>query len=298
MSGIYLSINQSIKSDSNTYYRILEFLGNGANAYAYRCFCTSGTNKGLEFVLKLQYNLSTETRRERFKREAAFLQSNVHPSILQQYDMGTFVTNKNAFPFIITGYMPKTLAKELQEKGIPFRTKVKYACQLLSAIAFLQNLSIVHRDIKPNNIFINNDNAILGDFGLIKKVDNVSDGDDIELIKDTILKPSFGYAAMARYYRTPELVNYANSTDNIYIESDVFQLGLVLAELFSGKNPLLPSEDLRSPIQLETIAHINAPKVYVKRIRNVLEQMLIVDRKERITADLALDHFSGIFQEL
>lgn len=72
MAKIFIQIGQSIRSDNNIYYKILEFLGNGANAFAYRCLCTSGQNKGIEFVLKLQYNLSTEIRRERFLREAAF----------------------------------------------------------------------------------------------------------------------------------------------------------------------------------------------------------------------------------
>ncbi len=36
MPSLYITVGQSVKSDSNNYYKILEFLGNGANAYAYR----------------------------------------------------------------------------------------------------------------------------------------------------------------------------------------------------------------------------------------------------------------------
>ena len=102
----------------------------------------------------------------------------------------------------------------------------------------LQKKNIIRRDIKPNNIFISNNNAILGDFGLIKELNQDEQrimDDDINLINETIINNEEGYAAMARYYRTPELVNYANHKDELHIESDVFQLGLVLAKLLRAK---------------------------------------------------------------
>lgn len=251
MGNIYIQVGKSIQVDSGEYYKILQFLGSGANAFAYRCLCTSGYNRGIEFVIKIQYNLSTEIRRQRFLREAAFLRSCNHPAILSQYDFGTFVTAKGSFPFMVTNFMPETLKKKISGQPLSFKSKIKYSCQLLSAVAFLQSQNIIHRDIKPNNIFISNDNAVLGDFGLIKRLeaeDRVAIDDDIELVNSTVINNFSGYTAMARYYRTPELVNYANRADNLHLQSDIFQLGLVLTELFTGKNPLKPSADLHSPI--------------------------------------------------
>lgn len=290
---IYIKVGQSLRSASGNYYKVLEFLGNGANAYAYRCLCTSGLNRGIEFVIKIQYNLSTETRRERFLREAEFLRSCNHPAILMQYDYGTFVTARDRYPFIVTNYMQETLLERMK-KEIPFDLKVKFACQLLSAVSFLQRQHIIHRDIKPNNIFINNDSAILGDFGLIKKLnddDSTSDTDDIELVKATLVS---GYAAMARYYRTPELVDYANHRAPLYLESDIFQLGLVLTEMFTGKNPLRPAGNLYAPIELDDIEVINAPH-HSAVIRNILMQMLQIDRSKRIGINSAMDKFTGIY---
>lgn len=300
MADIYLQVGQSIRSSKNNYYKILEFLGNGANAFAYRCLCTSGSNRGIEFVLKIQYNLSTETRRERFLREQKFLETCNHPAILRQYDYGTFITAKNSFPFIITSIMPETLRKRLDSNVIPFQTKVKYACQLLSAVSFLQSQNVVHRDIKPNNIFISNDNVLLGDFGLIKVVDdNPSDADDIDLVNETVMCSFTGYAAMARFYRTPELVNYANQTDIMHIESDVFQLGLVLAEVFTGQNPLVPEQDLHSPIHLNRIGHIDDNGTGMGgNIFLTIKQMLEMDYHKRIGIQLALDRFTGMYQSL
>lgn len=302
MADIYIECGQSIKSESGNFYRILEFLGNGANAFAYRCICTSGLNRGMEFVLKIQYNLSSETRRERFLREAAFLQTCSHPAILAQYDSGTFVTQKNRFPFIITNYMPETLQERLKVGSLAFDTKTKMACELLSAVAFLQQQKIVHRDIKPGNIFISENNAILGDFGLIKKIEAGSDDnseDDVELVNETVMNQFSGYVAMARYYRTPELVAYANHEDILHVESDVFQLGLVLTELFTGNNPLIPADDLRSPIKLGKIGHVECgDRNNGKLVHNTLAEMLDLNWNTRIKIDQAIDKFTGLYANL
>lgn len=296
MPGICIQVGQSLRSDNGVYYKVLEWIGTGANAFAYRCLCTSGQNRGIEFVIKIQYNLSTEIRRERFLREAAFLSRCNHPAILTQFDYGTFITAQNQFPFIVTNFMPETLGQRMHTE-IPFNLKIKFSCQLLSAVAFLQSQQIVHRDIKPNNIFISNDNAVLGDFGLIKKIDfenDIATNDDIDLVNSTVLTNLNGYVAMARYYRTPELVNYANRTAPLYLESDVFQLGLVLTELFTGKNPLRPVENLHTPIMLDDIGYIPAPH-HGRLIHDTLAQMLQIDHQTRIRIDLAIDRFTGIY---
>jgi hypothetical protein len=72
-----------------------------------------------------------------------------------------------------------------------------------------------------------------------------------------------------------------------------------LAELFTGKNPLVPVDDLHAPIELQPIGFVEAENYSVgKTIRNTIASMLEVDYKKRFSIQDALDRFTGIYQEL
>ncbi len=304
MTGIYLEPGRSIFAQgSKTYYKIIKYLGRGGNAIAFLVQCTDGRYRGLIFVLKVQYNLSTPARRNRFARETDFLKEETHPAILGHFDDGEYhLPDKRVYPFVITNYCPQTLEALIHTGSIAFSSKVLYACQLLSALQVLQDRNILHRDIKPNNIFINGSEAILGDFGLIKAIDTATEtdlehDDDIQMINDTALQDAKGYAAMPHYYRTPELVAYANKEDSLHIESDVFQLGLVFAKMFTGENPLIESRDIKAPIKMRKIGVIADTKDG-GLVCNLIRSMLTLDYHERAKVHDLLSGFTGLYEKV
>lgn len=143
--------------------------------------------------------------------------------------------------------------------------------------------------------------AILGDFGLIKKLD-ASDQieescDDIDMINETAFHSADGYVAMPFFYRTPELVAYANKEDVLHLESDVFQLGLVLAELFTGENPLVPSTNIKEPIRLKKLAQITGTQDG-GLVFKLLRSMLTIDYKERAKVDDLLNSFNMLYEKV
>lgn len=278
----YLEPGKSIREGSN-WYRNIQFIGKGGNGVTFLIVCTGGKYKGGLFALKVFYKISSEQRRQRFSEEILFMKEQHHPSIMRQYGEGAFADR----PFVIMEYIPNTLTNEIQRKSISIAKGLTYSLQLLSAVKHLHSLNKIHRDIKPGNVFINNSSAVLGDFGLLKDVDSEENEEE----KNEIL----GYIAMPKFYRTPELVRYARHESNLRKESDIFQLGLLFACIFTGKNPLKPTNNLLSDIELD---EVDTPKGrHGRRIKNVIDKMLIINPDERITVDEVLDNFNGIFQD-
>ncbi|MDD6338612.1 MAG: protein kinase [Lentisphaeria bacterium] len=302
MAKIYIRIGQSLESETGNFYQVQKFLGQGGNAYSYLVICTSGPHRGLLFVAKVLYNLSSPKRIERFEREANFLKTTTHPSLLKHHDSGKYIIRRDntTYPFIITNYMPDTLEKRITERSIDFNEKILFSCNLLNALIYMRDKNIIHRDIKPGNIFIDNHNAILGDFGLIKDLsckDPSQVEDDIRCLNDSIAHGEDGYVAMPYFYRTPELVKFANGKDTLHIESDVFQLGLVLAEMFTGKNPLVPG-DIKSPVVLNKIGYINDAGKNGGLVFNSIKEMLSFDYSKRPHPNQTLDHFLQIYDDI
>lgn len=302
MSKIYISIGQSLESETGNFYKVLNFLGKGGNAFSYLVVCTSGSNRGLLFVAKVLYNLSSPKRIERFDRETTFLKTTTHPSILRHHDSGKYIIKRDntTYPFIITNYMPETLELCIKKNSIGFREKVLFSCNLLNALIYLRDKKIIHRDIKPGNIFIDNHNAILGDFGLMKDLscnDPSQIEDDIQCLNESLTHGEAGYVAMPHFYRTPELVKFANGEDTLHIESDVFQLGLVLAEMFTGNNPLIPG-DIKSQVRLNRIGKIKDSGKHSGLVFNSIKGMLSLDYSKRPLPNSILDHFLLIYEDI
>lgn len=278
---LYINTFVGIKSNAGAWYQVIKFLGKGGNGVSYLVLCTEGDYQGCVFTLKILYRISEPERVDKFLHEIAFLKDCNYPTVLKQYDEG----NWNGRPFVVVDYMSKTLTEEIQKEHILLSNKILYSLQLLSALKYLRSKNVVHRDIKPSNIFIKDKTAILGDFGLIKDVTNQED-DDIDEFK--------GSLAMAHAYRTPELVSYARSESPLCFESDIFQLGLVLCELFTGRNPLKPTDDPLSDVQLNPIS--NSHNSYTNKAIWIIRQMLKIDKDERISLDNALARFNMLFE--
>ena len=303
-TGIYFNIGQSVIASSSNYYKIVEYKGCGGNAIVFKVQSTSGENRGMIFALKVQYNLSTEKRKERFFIETEFLKECTHPAIIRHIDDGIYeLRDGRSYPFVITNFLPTTLEAIIGNQEVTFIRKIEITCQLLSALQYLQSRMLLHRDIKPSNIFISNSDSYLGDFGLLKSVYQSTAeeiDDDVALLNheiDTDISDLVGYVAMPKRYRTPELVKYANHEGELRLESDVFQLGLVLAELFTGENPLQAAQNITDPINLNAIGRIEGTEdggLVFLQLSNMLNQ----DYTRRSSVYSLLASFTGLYEQI
>lgn len=281
----YLDVDQSILSESKVWYRNLQLLGSGGNAATFLVVATSGDHRGVPFAVKFFRKLSRPERQASFLAEMRFLRTCNHPSIMRVFDAGIFYNN----PFFVAEYLPNTLEKVMRASGTSIVLKISFALQILSALAYLERLEppVIHRDIKPQNIFVKGNSCVLGDFGLLKHADP-------SLAEDRdVFKESLGVGMPFRY-RTPDQVAYLNNLAPLTAKSDVFQLGLVLAELFTGRNPEKRAGDFGDPVELEPLRRI--PGSLSDPIASIINRMLMPDPDSREPASRLLDPWEGVFR--
>ena len=285
---VRLSFRQAIQAESGSLYHNVQQLGRGGNAVTFLMIAGSGPSQGVPFAVKIFRRVSKPERRQSFLDEVRFLQECNHPNILRIFDEGT---HGGEHPFVVSEYLPQTLADVIRVRSTSLAVKVSYALQLLSTLDYLGSLSpaVIHRDIKPQNIFIKGPSCVLGDFGLMKRLDTVW-----EESSESVVKESVG-PGMPFYYRTPDLVDYAGGGRLPTVKSDVFQLGLVLAELFTGRNPERRAEnnDFLSEVVLDPIGFI--PGSFHAPIRNLVASMLEMAPGSRPTAKEVLPAWRDLF---
>jgi serine/threonine-protein kinase len=253
-------------------YEPVDSAGTGGIGKVSVAIATTGPSKGIMFAIKVFSPDSREKQewKQAFMREVHVLRDCNHPAIVKVIDEGVL---RDGRPFFVMEYLPKTLREVMKTGWLSDTAKVSVVMQLLSALDYLsrRDPSVVHRDIKPKNIFLRAESCVLGDFGLVFQ--DVASG-----VTD---QPDGIIAAMPQMYRTPELVEFHTKGKKPPPASDVFQLGLVACEMFTGKNPLRPGGP-RTPVQLEALRIMAGPAEETIRAR--LEEMIVIDTQARLPA--------------
>lgn len=157
---------------------------------------------------------------DRFRQEAEIMVKLSHPNIRQVYDY----VEIDGRPAIIMEYLKGDDLSERLKKGEHFSDEdlIKWWNQLVDALTYTHNKGIVHRDIKPGNIFIDeNRNVKLLDFGIAK-------------IKESISMTRTGTLMGTLMYMSPEQVM---DSKHIGPESDIYSLAVTFVHLLTGKAP-------------------------------------------------------------
>ena len=157
----------------------------------------------------------------RFERETRAIASLSHPNILEIHDVGSDAGITYAVTELLLG---ETLRSRLSRGPLPWQTAVTMAYALAQGLSAAHERGVIHRDLKPGNIFLTEDDRVkILDFGLARlETRHAPPGGATITEPDTILG-TVGYMS-------PEQVR----GEKVDARSDIFSLGCVLYEMVTG----------------------------------------------------------------
>jgi WD40 repeat protein len=174
-------------------------------------------------------------RIRRFEHEARAAAALNHPNILTVHEIGQDATAAPPVPYVVSEVLEGATLREALEAGaLPLRKAVDYAGQIANGLAAAHAKGIVHRDVKPENLFVTRDGRLkILDFGLAKLTEGgpVASGTGPSMLATRNFETAAGTVLGTMGYMSPEQLR-GQAVDE---RGDIFSFGTVLYEMLSGR---------------------------------------------------------------
>lgn len=201
-----------------------------------------------------------------FKTEVTIMNEINHPNILHLYD---FLESEQNYYLVITfcnkGSLQDLLTKQ-PSKCFQEREAISFLKQILNAFIELRKKKILHRDIKLDNIFMNNKRVVIGDFGFAKM------GSD------------FAVSKLGTPYTMAYELLTADENESYSTKADIWSIGVIYYQLLFGHPPFEGTSivDLINNIEKYANNNLKFPKATSKQSKNLLNRILVTDPDDRI----------------
>jgi serine/threonine protein kinase len=247
-----------------SHYKIMKKLGQGGMGHVY---LAEDIRLGRKTALKLlapEFSRD-ETIKERFKREAQAVAALNHKNIVTIFEFGEFQGN----PYIVMEYVEgESLRDRQRRKNLMLKEIVSISGQICEGLSKSHKTGIIHRDLKPENILFDQDGHVkILDFGLAKFRNH-----------ENITQKSTRIGTIN--YMSPEQLQGRD----VDAQSDIFSLGIMLYELFTGSMPF--KGDYEASI-IYSILH-EQPKLVKdfnmdlpEKVQNIIDKALAKEKDDR-----------------
>ncbi len=198
-------------------YHIVETLGHGGMATVFKAR-QPALDRYVAVKVLLPHQADTPEFRERFTREAKAIAQLNHPNILPVIDYG----QDGDLIYIVMKYVAGGTLAERLKRPIDLATTTRLIGQIASALDHAHQRGIIHRDVKPSNVLLDENEWVqLADFGLAKLLEG-----------DQVLTGS-GLSIGTPAYLSPE----QGQGETIDRHADIYSLGVMLYEMVTGRLP-------------------------------------------------------------
>lgn len=250
-------------------YTIQELLGKGGMARVYKGYDEALDRYAAVKVITSDFVATADELeyQERFQREARSIARLRHPNIVGVYQFGHLDMLYYMAMVFLDGDDLRVALRKYADLGqrMAHDDVLKMAREVASALDYAHTQGVIHRDIKPSNIMLTTTGATLTDFGLALNTMEGTAGD------------TFGSA----HYIAPE---QAISSARAVPQSDLYSLGVVLYEAFTGR---VPFDD--PSVMSVALKHLNEPPPrptatlpdFPKSLENVLMKVLSKEPRDR-----------------
>ncbi len=228
-------------------YRILSILGQGGMGCVYEA---EHTRLPQRVAIKVISGSYTEDSLVRFRREAEISSSLGHPNIVKVYDFNTL---SEGTPYMVMEYLEgEELSKAISKGPFSLERSVRIVRGIGSALSAVHDIGVVHRDLKPQNVFLRKlkagstagEHAMVLDFGVSKRID-----------AEQSLTVANAVVGTPRYM-SPEQAKGEN--EDVSALSDQFALGVLAYEMLAGR-PAFTRGDISEVIY--RVCHVDPPKL-------------------------------------